>query len=166
MAKPTFARIGVVSEGTLRHEDLISAFAGELDYWLKRLRLTRDQRKRFAELVRDANNQAEVLESDRDFEHDHCDTGEIVSELEDALQEIAPPYCYFGTLDGDGACFGFFITCLGMGGDTDDLPKLDDLTDITREHWGEDVLVVNDHGNVTCGHVDSRGRFKAYWRAV
>ena len=165
MTKPTFARIGVVSEGTLRDEDLISAFAGELDYYMKRLRLTRDQRKRFATLVRDANSQAEVLESDRDFEHDHYDAGGIINELEDALNEIAPPYCYFGTPDGDGACFGFF-PCLGMGGDTDDLPKLDDLADITREHWGEDVLIVNDHGNVTCGHVDRRGRFKAYWAVV
>ena len=153
MAKPTFAQIGVVSEGALRDEDLISAFAGELEYWRKRLQLSRDQRRRFTWLIGLAANPK------------HDDTCWIVGDLQNALDEIAPPYCYFGAAPGDGAYFGFF-PYLGMGGDTDDLPKLDDLADITRDHWGEDVLIVNDHGNVTCGHVDRRGRFKAYWAAV
>ena len=146
-AKPTFARIGTVSEGTLRDEDLISAFAGELDYYMKRLRLTRNQRKHFAGLIREAT-------------HDEVGS-EIVSILEDALQEIAPPYCYFGTAEGDGACFGFWPSI-----DDCDLPRLTAGDDIPREHWGEDVLLVNDHGNVSCGYVDRRGRYRAYWDCV
>ena len=128
--------------------------------------LTRDQRKRFATLVRECNK-AEIDDEDQVTlsEDTFYANEELVGELQDALNEIAPPYCYFGTSDGDGACFGFF-PCLDMGGVADDLPKLDDLADITREHWGEDVLIVNDHGNVTCGHVDRRGRFKAYWAVV
>lgn len=149
--KPQYATIGTVSEGTLRTEDLISAFAGELEYYMKRLHLTRDQRKRFRELCRIANNEANEGLFDDGF----------VNGLEDALNEIAPPYCYFGTLEGDGACFGFWPLV-----DHDGLPKLNAGDDAPRDLWGEDVLLVNDHGNVTCGHVDKRGRFKAYWDAV
>lgn len=152
--KPTFACIGVVSEGTLRDEDLISAFAGELDYYMKRLKLTRDQRKRFAKLVRECN---EAEHSDPT--HDEIG-GMIISELWDALNEIAPPYCHFGATVGDGACFGFWPAI------DDELPRLTAGDPIPREYWGEDVLLVNDHGNVDCGHVDKRGRFKAYWSAV
>lgn len=55
---------------------------------------------------------------------------------------VAPPYCYFGTTPGDGACFGFWPSI-----DDCDLPRLDDLAGVTRDHRGEDVLIVNDHGN-------------------
>lgn len=160
--KPTFARIGVVSEGTLRDEDLISAFAGELDYYLDRLRLSRDQRARFAKLVREANTWDGAEHSDPP--HDEIGT-EIVSELQNALDEIAPPYCYFGTAEGDGACFGFWPAIDNHDGDCAP-PRLAAGDEIDREHWGEDVLLVNDHGNVSCGHVDKRGRFKAYWDCV
>lgn len=152
--KPTYARIGVVSEGTLRDEDLISAFAGELDYYIKRLRLGRDQRKRFTALVRTAGR----------YPDEDCIT---VDALTDALDEIAPPYCHFGTAEGDGACFGFWpVDGLFHPNVGDSPPRLAAGDDIDREHWGEDVLLVNDHGNVTCGHVDKRGRFKAYWDCV
>ena len=155
MSKPTFARIGVVSEGTLRDEDLISAFAGELDYYMKHLRLTRDQRKRFTDLIREVNDW-----EDDDNPIDNMG-GEVVNELQDALNEIAPPYSYFGMIDGDGACFGFWPAY-----EDGDLHKLTAGDPIPRWAWGDDVLLVNDHGNVACGHVDRRGRFKAYWEAV
>jgi len=161
--KPTFAHIGSVSEGTLREENLISAFADELSYYLKRLRLSRDQRKRFADLIRDASGQVEVLNSERDFDHDRDDAGELVDQLVDALNEIAPPYCYFGAIEGDGADFGFWPHSEAM---RYDLPRLTAGDDITREYWGSDILLVNDHGNVSCGHVDRRGTFKAYWDCV
>lgn len=150
--KPTFARIGVVSEGTLRDEDLISAFAGELDYYLKHLRLSRDQRARFAKLVRIAGNDANEGLFDSEF----------VNTLQDALGEIAPPYCYFGAAEGDGACFGFWP----LDADDIDLPQLRAGDEFRHGHWGEDVLLVNDHGNVSCGHIDKRGRFKPYWDCV
>ena len=182
-AKPTDASIGVVSEGTLRDEDLISAFAGELEYYMKRLHLSRGQRKRFAALISGTvhapvdntptaryGNRSICRHCDLEIEYvgkwrdrggnTACvqDQSELVSKLQDALDEIAPPYCYFGTAEGDGACFGFWPSIEDSG-----LPR---LADITRDHWGGDVLIVNDHGNVTCGHVDRRGRFKAYWDCV
>lgn len=39
-------------------------------------------------------------------------------------------------------------------------------TPIPRGHWGEDILLVNDHGNVECGHVTKRGVFRPYWNIV
>lgn len=166
--KPTFARIGVVSEGTLRDEDLISAFSAELDYYMKRLRLSRDQRKRFTLLVSDCTKYDDLTDSVCQIAFG----GALIGRLEEALDEIAPPYCYFGTAEGDGACFGFFpsedINNRDREGRTWDCQTqvLNAGDEIDREHWGEDVYLVNDHGNVSCGHVDRRGRFKAYWDCV
>lgn len=147
--------IGSVSEGTLRTGDLLDTFAWELRYHMKRMRLTREQRKRFGNIMRAANG----------GHGGSADDAEIVDELQDALSDLAAPYSYFGASDGDGACFGFW-PCLGMGGDCDDLPKLEAGEPIAREHWGEDILLVNDHGNVTCGHVSKRGKFTEYWSCV
>lgn len=153
--KPMYASIGTVSEGTLRDEDLISAFVGELDYYMKRLHLSREQRKSFARLIRDCHG----------FEDEGGPHDGLIEELIDALNEIAPPYCYFGTAEGDGACFGFWPAIDNHDGDCAP-PRLTAGGPIPREHWGEDVLLVNDHGNADCGHVDKRGRFKAYWSIV
>lgn len=115
-----YPQIGSVSEGTMRTEDLLDTFAGELSYHMKRMRLTRDQRKRFNILLKDANAMSGDLAGR--IGHEQCQD-DIVSELFDALDEIAPPYCYFGAAEGDGACYGFW-PCPGMGGITDELPRL------------------------------------------
>lgn len=147
-----YPQIGSVSEGTMLTEDLLDTFAGELSYHMKRMRLTRDQRKRFNTLLLEC----------REFD----DAEEYVSELFDALDEIAPPYCYFGAAEGDGASYGFWPAISNYDGDACDLPRLVAGDAIAREHWGEDVLLVNDHGNVECGHVTKRGVFKPYWSIV
>lgn len=86
---------------------------------------------------------------------------DIVNELQDALDEIAPPYAYFGAIEGDGACFGFWPAL--------DLRHCDEpvrIAEIEREHWGCEVVLVNNHGNCQCGHVDKRGKFHEYWSCV
>lgn len=136
--------LGTVSEGTLRTEDLLEAFADALE----RLAGTSD-------LVKDAHD---LLMANADWDWD--DLGEaqqIVSDLEDALQEYCPPFVYFGAHPGDGADFGFW-------------PDHDALQDALRYArstdavWGNDFPMVNDellleddgvivhvsdHGNVT-----------------
>lgn len=154
MSKRRYPTIGSISSGTLRDEDLIPSFAWELEYLVKSVHVTREQLKRFNALIKECD------EFDFDAEHDY-DPSELTSELIDALNEIAPPYCYFGASDGDGACFGFWPI-----DDDDQLPRLVAGDPIPREHWGDDVYLVNDHGNVDCGHVDARGRFHAYWSCV
>ena len=152
--KPRYATIGSVSEGTMRDEDLISSFTWELEHYLQRLRLTRDQRKQFTDLVRECN----------DWEP-HDDTGEdgsvLVGELFDALDEIAPPHCYFGASDGDGASYGFWPYV-----DNDELPRFNAGDEIPREHWREDIYIITDHGNVTCGYVNGHGKLIEYWSCV
>ena len=84
--------IGSISSGTLRPEDLLEAFSDELK------RLVGE-----TELTKQAD---EILESDLlDFDH-YAD--ELVEELQRVLEELAPPFTYFGTLEGDGADFGFW----------------------------------------------------------
>lgn len=157
MTRKVYPSIGSVSSGTMRTEDLLDTFASELAHYMKRMRLTRDQRKRFNALIKDVHNLPDEWPGD---------SGEgLVSDLFDALDEIAPPYTTFGANEGDGADYGYW-PCLGMGGDTDDLPKLTAGDPIDREHWGTDVLLVNDRGNVECGYVDRKGKFHEYWSVV
>lgn len=87
----TVALPGVISEGTLRAPDLISAFVDTLKY----LRPTRA-----VELL--------LTYSGWVREPDGEEAGELLVALIDALQEAAPEGYYFGTPEGDGACFGFF----------------------------------------------------------
>ena len=166
-----YPAIGSISSGTMRTKDLLGTFSSELSYHMKRMRLTRDQRRRFNTLLRDYQR--------ADFDDDECtigedtfDSGELLTEFFDALGEIAPPYCYFGAAKDDGACYGFWPALDFNNRDRygrlrdNDLQVVNAGDEIPRGNWGEDVLLVNDHGNVTCGHVDKRGRFKAYWDCV
>lgn len=155
--KQHYPSIGSISSDTLRNEDLIPCFASELGYHMARMRLSRDQRKVFNKLLREIEHW-QVIAGDNDPAWDGC---EIVDELSDALNQIAPPYCTFGASDGDGACFGFWPIV-----DHDELPRVDAGDPIPRECRGEDIYIVNDHGNVECGYVDRRGKFHEYWSAV
>lgn len=89
-----------VSEGTLKTKDLINAFEGFI--------------------LQNVNGKAPValgLRLDPRFPYreapdewfDSEDASWYVNEeLYDYLNSIAPEGCYFGTLEGDGACFGFW----------------------------------------------------------
>jgi len=148
-----YATIGSVSTGTLRTEDLLEAFAGELEDHVranKRCRGLDLPGKR--KLIREAY--AVDPESDT---ADH-----VIAELMEALETFAPPYCYFGTLEGDGADFGFWPEP-GLFDSDDILPR---FRDEPPADFRGDCLLVNDHGNVTCGHVNGRGKFAAIWDCV
>jgi hypothetical protein len=125
------ATVGSVSHGTLRTIDLLRAFAFELSY------LSGD----YAELVNCADERHEAINVDSDNETP--EDSELVNELIDALNELAPAYCYFGAHEGDGSDFGFWPLMDAI----DELPRIkneegEDLPD-------EDHCYVNDHGNVT-----------------
>lgn len=148
-----YAQIGAISSGTLRTEDLLQAFADELEYHVKRNKGARGiglpaKRK----LVREAY----AVDAGDELYAD-----EIVQELSDALETFAPPYAYFGANEGDGACFGFW-PCVDMHGDCDDLPKFNDSA---PDGFEGDCLLVSDHGNVMCGRKTKKG-FVKYWACV
>jgi|TARA_Y100000310_G_C20698487_1_gene827448 hypothetical protein len=102
----TYKPMGTVSHGTMRAEDLIPAFAVELEYLTdnaipnRAYVTTYDYRTANRELVNRANNLV-------DYESDTADF--ILEELFDALNEFAMSYFYFGAHPGDGADYGFWL---------------------------------------------------------
>lgn len=145
MLKP--ATVGSVSHATLRPEDLLSAFFHTLeglvfvsgDY----LSQNHAERDRFAGILGEAQDlfdeSGEAIPEDKWEE-----AAEMINEtLPDALQQFAPPYCYFGAHPGDGADFGFWPSLEAI----DELPMVEDSDE--AKALGEDCKAVNDHGNVT-----------------
>jgi hypothetical protein len=148
-----FTRIGSVSEGTLRTEDLIEAFAAELHA------VNREQATRIL-----GSYQPEGSPEDYCAEEDEHD---MLDELMCALDAEAPPYCYFGAHHGDGASFGFWI-----GWEEIEMAEQDgtivrvDAGDEWPEQLGEGVeyvLEITDHGNATLYDADSGDEV---WAAV
>lgn len=161
------AKIGSISSGTLRTEDLLSTFGSTLeslilingDHFAKPENLS--ERDRLNKLRGDAQDcfadDGETLTEDGE------ESGpEIVDELIDALQMFAPSFCTFGAHPGDGADFGFwpdvdaardgveFVSFkshdaarrAGVETDKDDTAY---PSPTFRGEW----LHVNDHGNAT-----------------
>jgi hypothetical protein len=125
------ATVGSISHGTLRTIDLLRAFTFELSY------LSGD----YVELVNYADERHEAINVDSDNET--SEDSELVNELIDALNELAPAYCYFGAHDGDGSDFGFWPLMDAI----DELPRIKNEEGETLPD--EDHCYVNDHGNVT-----------------
>ena len=167
MTRPV--QLGTVIEGTLRNEDLLNAFTGEIEYLMagyldesifKRLIATQ------AELYNDAKEIIYQYETETDV--DESIASEIVNELIDAINEYRLPYTYFGTLEGDGADFGWWVDFDNLNESvresesiTQDLRSNGRLSD--EESWIQEcdcqendcigkhgfIVHVNDHGNVT-----------------
>lgn len=142
---------GSISAGTLQPEEIISAFAYELE-----------------RLAREANcfaDHAELIDAAGAVDPDSEDGDQILSELESALQTFAPPYCYFGGHPGDGADFGFWLSESFQSefAETDGL-QVSDLSDVPPNFSGE-VLHVNDHGNPTL-YEYSQGASREIWAFV
>jgi len=119
-------QLGSISTGTLRTEDLLTAFTEALRQHIPGMIVG-------GEVVPWPNYSIE----------------DQIEQLEDNLNQICPPFVYFGTLPGDGADFGFW-------------PDMDDFNESRRldgnyqgnpeEVWhvAENVIShVSDHGNVT-----------------
>ena len=144
-----YALPGTVSEGTLRPEDLIPAFADALE-----------------SLAKQAGNMTpELLALIEDARQPDCwpsDDPSLIFELEDALQEYAPPLFYFGAHEGDGACFGFWPSSFAL--EDFDGERISDLADLPADYTGE-ALLVNDHGNVSFYDCEG-GKVRLVWSIV
>lgn len=150
-----YASFGDVSTGTLRNEDLLPTFADELAYQLGRQQ-RRFKRAQHRALIR----AAATLIRTEDFDME--DASECVNDLQDALNEFAPPYGYFGTAEGDGASFGFYISASAI--EEFDGLKVSDLSEVPAGYRGE-FMVVNDHGNISLYTKNSR-RETFIWSVV
>lgn len=137
-----YASLGSISTGTLRSEDLLDTFASELEYHVQRNAAEwcseegRARRDRYLALVGDA----------REVDPDSEKASEIVNvDLIDALQEFAAPYCYFGSINGDGADFGYWPSL----DEINELPCYESTDAAVEAGEENDFRTVTDHGNVT-----------------
>jgi hypothetical protein len=132
--------IGSISTGTLRPEDLLPAFARELE--------------------RHAPDHALVTAADDILNRlpDDWDGGgasELINEIQDALQEHCPPFVTFGSHPGDGADFGYWPDMERLQETLTDSFAGGNLTLPRNGEWEwtlEDdgvIVATNDHGNVT-----------------
>ena len=85
-------QLGSISTGTLRTEDLLEAFASTLQQFNRTHPLLGEYLDIHANDAWDSDKAADLLNEG----------------FFNALQEICPPFVYFGTLEGDGADFGFW----------------------------------------------------------
>lgn len=143
--KPRTLRIGSISTGTLRPEDILP----ELFYAGQQIRMSSGARQTLRKLERefDARSEPESL-------------SDIMDEALSVLEDYTPDYCYLGSHPGDGADLGVWPSEELLSG-TDDagdvyrsdrlpgdarpaaLRRDDDYND--EPYW----LHVNDHGNAT-----------------
>lgn len=138
-------KIGTISEGTLRPEDLIPKFLDALK-------------------TVDPDKAAKLREHGQADLYPEAFLEDLV---ENILNDYVPPYCYFGANHGDGACFGVWpdIDALqmdshGKGADVLKLNAGDEWPDVNGYEY---VMVVTDHGNVTLFNAKTR---KEEWAIV
>lgn len=145
--------IGSVSCGTMRPEDLIPTFVSELQW-----------RRRHKTLRR--HHASELRNIERNMEKDgYYESEAMAFDLEwlfDALDEYAGPYFYFGSHPGDGADYGYWLS-ESFTPEFDGL-RVSDLSEVPSKYRGE-VLVVNDHGNMTL-YVKTSRTLREVWGIV
>lgn len=154
-----YAPLGSVSHSTMRTENLLASFADTLEEQVQRNadlwcsakgRLQRDEYMTIVGKARKLDPESE----DADF---------LLNEvLFDALQRFAPPYAYFGSSEGDGSDYGYWLT--SEIDDTFDGIKVNSTADVPADYSGE-VLFVNDHGNMTL-YIANNGELTEIWSVV
>ena len=147
--------IGPVSEGTLRTEDLLAAYE-----WTLRALVRKGFAKGIARAALKLCREADSADPDSE------DAEFILDEMASLLNDLAPPYCYFGASDGDGASIGFFISwdAIEDARRCGELASGDECPRATKDAPRE-FLVVNDHGNATL-YVKRGNRYVEAWGCV
>ena len=142
--------IGTISHGTLRTEDLLETFADELN------RLSDNPSHK--QLIFFAQEWIAKDLSTPDLEQAMPwfaeDGAQMVGELSDALNEYAPVYCYFGTLEGDGSDFGFWLDPDALDEAIENSEPGDEFGEYVNEDDGVRINV-SDHGNVEVYSIES-----------
>ena len=160
-SKPRFFTPRIISEGTMRAQDVLSALLAEFDT----IRVPKKDRARLR-AARAALQKYNADETDREAMEEWC------AEIEEIAQEYCAPYTYYGSSEGDGACFGVWASVESIEDDMrfGDLARVNDEGGPELE--GEVVKAysglaagVNDHGNVTL-YSFTRGRARRVWSVV
>ena len=144
-------QLGSISHGTLRTEDLLPAFTytmGELTH-SPISNTSKYPNEAMAKLWDEAIH---LIGTDQWWTLDPEDSGvdALLNDLTDALNELCPPFVYFGTLEGDGADFGFWPDMPRITEEMRNYPENYDTTSGEVTLTDDNVIVqVSDHGNVT-----------------
>ena len=158
--KPRTLRLGEISSGTLNPKDLVPSYLWEL----KRLRLTKPERKAVEDVERASEAEGYY---DGNGEDGSADPVEDMVALGDILDAHTPPFAYFGSIEGDGACIGVWPSHESI----DDAISEGEILRVSDRGWkcGDEEndtqynhchkipeglgwryrLVINDHGNMT-----------------
>lgn len=132
------ATVGSISHGTLKIDDLLEAFGWELQHiegaTAEHLALANEARQ-LAHAYTFADSDETEDEADR--------ANDLVDKLTEALNELAPAYCYFSAHEGDGSDFGFWPSMEAI----EELPRIQNVEG--EDVPDEDHAYVNDHGNIT-----------------
>ena len=131
--------IGSISHATMKPEDLIPVFMNELE-------------------TLDKESYNDLLSVFPELKEKHYltlldDQGitDCLEELFDRLNDCCMSYFYFGSNEGDGADYGFWLDSDTL--EYGDLLKISDLSDIEKQSLFpvnyDGVLLTNDHGNIT-----------------
>ena len=136
-------RIGSISHGTLRTEDLLPDFVSllrELGHRGKR----NGAFDRASRIVNLSARHGEIPEGLRE------EADELVNDLGDLLDGFAPEYCYFGTLEGDGSDFGFWLSREWRErAEEDGVPIVSCGSELPEDFAKGLWFQVSDHGNLT-----------------
>lgn len=142
------AKLGSISHGTLRAEDLIPCFVDWLEEFCRKHPAVVEFRKKQEEWEKGDDLETEWYDSE---EADYF----LHETLFPALEEYAPDYCYFGATEGDGSDFGFWPCWSRIEDDSFGRDAVI-LKVEAGKAWPkplpkeiEYVMEVNDHGNVS-----------------
>ena len=132
-------QFGPVSSDTLKTEHLMPVFVNEL--------LNIDPDNQFGNYL--WAKYSELEEGDDDYwksEEADFDLSELIDELNDVCDI---PYVYFGSSEGDGACFGYFVNRESVMDDVryGELVKVSDLDIVKSDFTG---LVLLETKNYDC----------------
>lgn len=142
LARGKKVTLGTVSHATMRPEDLIPAFLAEIEYLA-----TKKSAQRVRGEIRKIRQECRAGDFSEQERDDY-----ILELLFDALGSIAPPLCYFGAHEGDGADYGFWFSpeSLDEGIRYGSIIRVD-AGDAYPDRLGtaDYIAEVTDHGNVT-----------------
>ena len=156
----TKATIGSISSGTLRSDHLLEAFASELEQRIAGVDKLTDGVMNVVNIIRASRELLRTYnETDVDPEWEEAASYLINEDLIDALNDYAPPFCYFGSLEGDGADFGFWPDQERIEAFIAESHVIKEASTLDRSvHYvnvDESLFIeVNDHGNITISRLE------------
>ena len=154
--RPSTLRLGSVSHGTMRPEDLIPPFLWECS----RIRLSHAERDTVRGIAREFHTFPDDFDIDAVNAAWREQMDDALTSLFDILNAHCPDFCTFGAQEGDGSDYGVWVSWDAL--DDGDVFKGE------REHAAKSdryTLEVNDHGNATL-YRRAGNRWVECWSAV